>query len=309
METKSKILTIIDWILRIVLGAVFIFSAYAKLYPIEWFERHLVTQLNFEINLSQYVARIIIAVEFLIGIFLIAGFYLKKITYPAYFFILTFFTFYLAFGWFVNGSEENCGCFGATIPMSTKASILKNIVLVIIGLVSFRMAKEIKFKFLKLSFSILAIAGISLPFILNPPNFYNGEVYVFEENIEAPFLHEKQFGGIEDSIDLKNGKNLVLVASLTCPHCKNLAFKICDLKKDGKLDNVYLLLWGDTSDIQPFFDYADCELPYKLVTDGKDFGSYSAGSVPRLFLIDNGMLKFEFDESNFSYDNYLKYSK
>lgn len=309
METKSKILTILDWVLRIILGSVFIFSAYTKLFPIEWFERHLVTQLGFEINLSQYAARLIIAAEFLIGIFLIASFYLKKITYPAYFFILIFFTFYLSFGWLVNGSEENCGCFGAKIPMSTGASIFKNVILMILGFVSFRMAKEIKFKFLKISFSILIIVGISLPFILNPPNFYNGEVYVFEKKIDAPFLHEKQFVGIEDSIDLKNGKKMVLVASLTCPHCKNLAFKICDLKKDGKLDNVYLLLWGENEHVKQFFEYADCELPYKLVTNGTDFGSYTEGSVPRLFLIDNGILKFEFDESNFSYDNYLKYSK
>ena len=78
----------ISWILRLIISALFILSAVAKLYPspyfaISTFEVKQLYPLGFSENFAPYFSRILIGIEFALGIAILLKDYLKKITIPA----------------------------------------------------------------------------------------------------------------------------------------------------------------------------------------------------------------------------------
>jgi len=128
MNTKT-----ISWTLRIVVAALFIVSALAKLYPspyfaISTFEVKQLYPLGFPENLASYFSRTLIGVEFALGFLLLIPHYLKKITIPATIGLLLVFIIHLSYETFVSGNSGNCGCFGELLPMTPVEAILKNIV-------------------------------------------------------------------------------------------------------------------------------------------------------------------------------------
>lgn len=128
MKTKT-----ISWTLRIVVAALFIVSALAKLYPspyfaISTFEVKQLYPLGFSENLASYFSRTLIGVEFALGFLLLIPHYLKKITIPATIGLLLIFIIHLSYETFVSGNSGNCGCFGELLPMTPVEAILKNLV-------------------------------------------------------------------------------------------------------------------------------------------------------------------------------------
>lgn len=128
MKTKT-----IFWTLRIVVAALFIVSALAKLYPspyfaISTFEVKQLYPLGFSENLASYFSRTLIGVEFALGFLLLIPHYLKKITIPATIGLLFIFIIHLSYETFVSGNSGNCGCFGELLPMTPVEAILKNLV-------------------------------------------------------------------------------------------------------------------------------------------------------------------------------------
>ncbi|HEX7415479.1 MAG TPA: MauE/DoxX family redox-associated membrane protein, partial [Bacteroidia bacterium] len=63
------------------MGGVFIFSAYTKLYPIEPFEYTFVDLGISNWQMAPFIARLLIAFEFLIGVLLVLNIALKRFTY------------------------------------------------------------------------------------------------------------------------------------------------------------------------------------------------------------------------------------
>ena len=97
MNTKT-----ISWTLRIVVAALFIVSALAKLYPspyfaISTFEVKQLYPLGFSENLASYFSRTLIGVEFALGFLLLIPHYLKKITIPATISLLLVFIIHLSY--------------------------------------------------------------------------------------------------------------------------------------------------------------------------------------------------------------------
>ena len=123
----------ISWILRLVISALFILSAVAKLYPspyfaISTFEVKQLYPLGFSEGFAPYFSRILIGIEFALGISILLKDYLKKITIPATILLLAVFTIHLSYTTFVSGNAGNCGCFGDLIPMTPVEAIIKNII-------------------------------------------------------------------------------------------------------------------------------------------------------------------------------------
>ena len=123
----------ISWILRLIISALFILSAVAKLYPspyfaISTFEVKQLYPLGFSEGFAPYFSRILIGIEFALGIAILLKDYLKKITIPATILLLAVFTIHLGYTTFVSGNAGNCGCFGELIPMTPVEAIIKNII-------------------------------------------------------------------------------------------------------------------------------------------------------------------------------------
>lgn len=123
------------WIIRILVGALFIFSGLIKLndplgfsYKLEeYFEVFHLTFLN---PLAVYFSIFLCALEVVLGILLLTGISIRKVSWGLLLLIsfFTFLTFYSA----AFDVVKNCGCFGDAIPLTPWQSFTKDIILLIL---------------------------------------------------------------------------------------------------------------------------------------------------------------------------------
>jgi hypothetical protein len=286
----KKILLII---LSIILGLVFIFSAYVKLYPVELFE---LTLIDFGIAnwvLAPYFARIIIASEFFIGFLLLLNIYFNRFTLRITIGILILFTVYLAWTIFKYGNIENCKCFGNFILLTPMESILKNIVLLLISLILYKLHRGIKWRFLKVIFPIIILISLSLPFILNPVDaFTTKKMFDHDElnyNLGLDVLYNNP-KVVTPKEELREGKHIIAFMSLTCKHCRIGAYKMYIIKKRNPKMPFFFVLNGDTKDLQPFFNETMAtNIPYTILL-GQDFVKISGLELPAIFWVNNGIV-------------------
>lgn len=130
---------------RIFLSFLFIFGAISKLISMPFFDG-MVAELflgkDYFNNPSgmiwvQWLTRILVAAELVIGVALLQNKWFKKLVLPATMITLILFTIHLFYEGFrqENGfTEGNCGCFGDVLPMTNLESIIKNIIGMLIGI-------------------------------------------------------------------------------------------------------------------------------------------------------------------------------
>lgn len=128
---KNKLLIIF----RLLIAVLFIFSALTKIISLSFFDA-LVAELFFGKNwyqhegivATQFLSRILISAELLLGVAVLQQKYLKKVILPALTLTLVLFTVHLVYMGFERGFiGGNCGCFGDVVPMDNFESILKNL--------------------------------------------------------------------------------------------------------------------------------------------------------------------------------------
>jgi uncharacterized membrane protein YphA (DoxX/SURF4 family) len=120
------------WIARIFVGVLFIFSGLIKLndplgfsYKLEeYFEVFHIVALN---PLAIYISIFLCALEVILGVFLLAGISMKKVSWGLLILVLffTFLTFYSA----AFDVVKSCGCFGDAIPLTPWESFTKDLIL------------------------------------------------------------------------------------------------------------------------------------------------------------------------------------
>jgi uncharacterized membrane protein YphA (DoxX/SURF4 family) len=130
-QNSTKLL----WITRILVGLLFIFSGLIKLndplgfsYKLEeYFEVFHIVFIN---PLSVFISITLCALEVILGLFLLAGFYAKKVAWGLLLLIVffTFLTFYSA----AFDVVKTCGCFGDAIPLTPWQSFTKDLILLVL---------------------------------------------------------------------------------------------------------------------------------------------------------------------------------
>lgn len=282
-------------ILRIFLGVLFIFSGIVKLFPIEAFEMHLVSEGLSSWGFSVFMARAIIIFEICLGIALIFNYHLKKITLPLIFLMLLVFTIYLFFGLFRTNGSENCHCFGDLIPMNHLQSILKNLFMIAIAIFVFVKAENKNYKIWKVLLSCIIV--ISAILILRPIQIYQNPA---ENKINTHASFDTIKGFYPDSMaDLSKGEKLVAFLSLNCSHCKIMAQKIKIVNIKSNIPPVYIAFQGKANNILPFLSETGISYPFTLLTN-YEFFSHTGQEVPKLYLIKNGIITKEWSGSNFN---------
>lgn len=120
-------------IFRILLAALFLLSAVAKLYPspnfaLNTFEQKQLIPMGFNELTAAYFSRSLIGIELALGILLLQPHYYKKLILPAAFLLLFVFSAHLSYEIISTGNEGNCGCFGSLLPMSPLGALIKNVI-------------------------------------------------------------------------------------------------------------------------------------------------------------------------------------
>lgn len=128
-ETKKNI----AWGIRYVISFLFLLSAVAKLYPspyfaISTFEVKQLYPMGFSEGFAPYFSRILIGIEFALGLLILQKNFLRTVVIPATILLLAVFTTHLTIETISNGGNSgNCGCFGSLLPMTPIEAILKNV--------------------------------------------------------------------------------------------------------------------------------------------------------------------------------------
>jgi hypothetical protein len=138
METKKSYLA---WTLRIIVSALFILSAVAKLskghlldspyFAISTFEVKQLYPMGFSEGFAPYFSRTLIGIEMALGLLLLQKNWLLKFIIPVTTLLLLVFIGHLTYVTFLSGGTSgNCGCFGELLPMTPIEAIIKNVVAV-----------------------------------------------------------------------------------------------------------------------------------------------------------------------------------
>jgi thiol-disulfide isomerase/thioredoxin len=129
MEKVSSKKNTIAWVIRIIIFILFVVSAWTKVHdPIWMFEKQLVDLGICDWCLAHYLARLLIAFEFALGIAILFPHLLKKLVIPVTIGLLAAFCIHLTIQMIEFGPMNgNCGCFGTTIPMTPLEAFIKNV--------------------------------------------------------------------------------------------------------------------------------------------------------------------------------------
>ena len=125
---------------RFMVAFLFVFSAIAKLLPIQIFEHQLLSIARkpgflYEFTNDCHVfiwSRAIIIFELFLGISFLIPYYIKRFTVPIAISTLIGFIIFLSYQIWLYGNNGNCGCMGGLVPMSPLQAIVKNIITIIV---------------------------------------------------------------------------------------------------------------------------------------------------------------------------------
>jgi putative oxidoreductase len=115
--SKSKTLKIIQIVLRVALGLIFIYAGWVKLQdPWQLFAAGVASYELLPMWAVTFVARTLPWFEILLGVVLISGFFMRISTTTVAVLLGVFFS--LIVRAYLQGKEINCGCFGGNEPIS-----------------------------------------------------------------------------------------------------------------------------------------------------------------------------------------------
>lgn len=292
----------INWILRLILSALFIVSAVAKLYPspyfaISTFEVKQLYPLGFSAEIAPYFSRVLIGIEFALGIAILIPHYLKKITIPATLLLLTVFTIHLSYTTFSSGNAGNCGCFGELIPMTPVEAIIKNILAIglLIWLFKITPSDEKSNFWVLTSITLGCVLGLFMiaPMKVSASPVLQIPTQTTNLGISTDTTLTTVMATIEKAIDSSNNKAVIKVdepvakkSGFTnyfpgidqdkkilcffapgCEHCQETAKELTEMKrKDKNFPAVSIIFMDEEADkIPEFFNVAGTKYPYQVV--------------------------------------------
>lgn len=301
-------------ILLLALAATFFYSAYTKS-GVEFkgffltetansanaFDSFQWTFLDLGINnmmVSGVIARLMVGLELLLGLFLLFHIYLKKFTYKAIIAVLAIFIMYLFIVIIKQGNTGNCGCFGNKITMTPLNAIWKNLGMIAATAILMYIYPVKPYKHQEYVCMFLGLVGFCTPFLVN--QMYTGtEPVAYKHEIDLNPLYKYE---PTPKTDLRKGKQIIAFMSLTCPHCKKAAYLMQIIYKQHPEIPLFLVLDGPDTYQKKFFDDTHAEqVPHLFYNHTEDFEAMlNAGlkqgeksGVPAIYWINNSVIEYK----------------
>jgi uncharacterized membrane protein YphA (DoxX/SURF4 family) len=279
------------------MGVIFLFSGWTKLHPIEPFEYTFVDLGFINWQIAPFIARLMIAAEFLIGALLILNLNLRKTTYKLAIGILLFFCIYLILLMVIVGNKGNCGCFGTYFQMTPLEALIKNVIMLVIFFMLYRNHEGWELP-KKLNYLIVVPYAVALmfPFVNNPVELDYSSAYLNkpEDNykLELDSLYSSAKLPIPPKT-LSQGKHVIAFMSMSCPHCRIAAKKMRIMHERNPQIPFYFVLNGLDEKIKPFFDDTHTDSIPHCILNGRNFVYLAGVSMPRIYLINNSMVEHD----------------
>ena len=245
--------------LRILISALFLLSAIAKLYPTPMygitkvFEQGQLIPMGFSESLAPYLSRFIIGSELFLSITILFNNYLKRLILPIAFILVAVFSVHLSTQIFSD--SENCGCFGDLIPMTPVEALIKNIITLVIISFIYINSIDIRKKFNNLIILFLIIStGM---FALLPISNYTKSLVGDGDSSSDEFL--LYVNDLEFSKAI--GPKLLCFFDPDCDHCQHTARSLDSLRKiDDDFPKIHIVF----SDIDNLIDTINIEMKSRI---------------------------------------------
>lgn len=292
MCKQLTILKRLSLILRLIVGAVFVASAVAKLLSIDNFELYLFGFGLASLNVCFIVARLLIAFEMLLGLAMILSIRPRatSITATATLGVFSAFLVYLL----AIHNTDNCHCMGEVVSISPVWSLVKNIVLAAMLIPSIKSDWGLR---PKRWFELLSVAFLTAAvFIYSPPDNINPYLNY------APSLNAPVYDSLRTSFgDRLDGRRIVCFYSTQCEYCTRTSSKISSLAARHGLDDRVLCVFmdfGEPTDslVRNFFEQHSHHHPYPYVKLSlPTFLRTTNGDMPVVLLTDDGIVRKEYN--------------
>ena len=228
-----KYRTIARWTLRVLIAAIFVFSAVSKLIGIDYFELYIFSFGLFPLNFCFFLARLCIGAELVLALFTLCGWFpraMRLLTST----ILILFSLFLCYAALI-GRDDSCQCFGQLVDLSPTWSLLKNAILLALVLFYYRLTPPKPYKkaiFISLPFissrtfsfprfifpSLLAAVLLATPFAVSiPDNWYFGPA---QQRYNEYHLQASLKDGQLKFYGVGEGRCVVAFVTPRCPYCK-----------------------------------------------------------------------------------------
>mgnify|MGYP006061936973 FL=1 len=262
----------ITLISRILISALFLLSAVAKLYPTplygitKVFEEGQLIPMGFSEGFAPFLSRLIIGFEFFIAFAILQSHYIKKLVIPSTILLLTVFCIDLSIDIF-GGVDENCGCFGQLIPMTPSEAFIKNIFTILILIFIYRNVNDREnSSFLLLFNGYLIISVLMFSLLPIATNSTNKQVSTFSEYVDSEF-------------NINDGKKILCFFDAGCDHCMDAAKSLTKIGKELPSFADVHIIFSDTEEekIPDFLEYSGSQFSYQVMpfyNDDDEINSY-----------------------------------
>ena len=247
-------------IARILISALFLLSAVAKLYPTplygitKVFEEGQLIPMGFSSDFAPFLSRLIIGFEFFIAFAILQTHYIKKLVVPSTILLVSVFCVDLAIDIF-GGVDDNCGCFGQLIPMTPIEAFIKNIFTILILLYIYRnVSDKENSNFLLLFNGYLIIAVLMFSLLPIATNSSSKQVSSFSSYVDADF-------------DINNGKKVLCFFDAGCEHCMDAAKSLTELASNTQSFPDVHIIFSDTEaeKIPEFLNNSGSNFSYQVM--------------------------------------------
>lgn len=282
-------LSVIQLLVGICISITFVLSAIFKFQSLEEFELYIFSSQIFSYHLSTFIARIIIASEFILGGLLLIGVMHRYVCLAMMLMLLIFSTYLL---WLVfSGNTDNCHCFGNMTELSSKESLVKNLIL-FVGLFFILKKPSIHFPQRKIFTTVIVTVPLIFTFVINQPDYTSLLLYDNDVNYSEAVYHQSIKEGILDS-SLLNGKHILMFSSLQCKYCFFGIQKLYLMIKDTPvMPHVNIaFIGGDTTLVDSFFIKSKVPPFPHTFLQPKTLLQMTNGGIPLFFFIDNGRIR------------------
>jgi hypothetical protein len=279
--------------ISISIGALFIFSAYTKLIAIEPFEWTIAETGLMNFDAANIVARILIGLEFALGILFILNLNFKNYTYTIAAILLAIFNIYLLYILNVYGNSGNCGCFGQTVYMTPLQAYLKNMCMLFsIWVLSTYTYKNIYNKWAKYLMLAGLLIGMVYTCIVAPPEF----IYIKEKNnfksyaINLDAMYSDSASS-KPAFDYKHSRKIIAVLSTSCHFCQKAARRMHSINMRQKNAPFYFIIGSDSSRLKTFLTTTQAyNIPMQLNKNEDFLMKIAQGSLPAIFWVQDGQV-------------------
>ena len=250
----------ITLIARIVISALFLLSAVAKLYPTplygitKVFEEGQLIPMGFSSDFAPIISRLLIGFEFFIAFAILQSHYIKKLIIPSTILLITIFSIDLSIDVF-GGVDENCGCFGQLIPMTPAEALIKNIfTLLILFFIYKNVSDREKSNFLLLFNGYLIISVLMFALLPIATNSSSKQVSSFSAYVEEDF-------------DVNTGKKILCFFDAGCDHCMEAAKSLAEFSSQLQSFADVHIIFSDTEEekIPEFLKYTGGDFSYQVM--------------------------------------------